>query len=157
MWKFKFRSQNLEKIANFVFQNFLISVFIVFTLVILGIQTLHYLSRVSVLALKISRYIVFITNRTFYSTCMSCLKLELSFIILVFSYGFLFIPFSFLEVCMWFCALLFQLFLLWVGWVLVFFLIRPLSRKVIETHIFDMKSCFLGCQYFITNWIRLDI
>ena len=32
----------------------------------LGIQTLHYLSRVSVLALKISRYIVFITNRTFY-------------------------------------------------------------------------------------------
>ena len=47
-----------------------------------GIQTLRYLSRVSVLALKISRYIVFITNRTFYSTCMSCLKLELSFIIL---------------------------------------------------------------------------
>ena len=32
----------------------------------LGIQTLHYLSRVSVLALKISRYIVFFTNRTFY-------------------------------------------------------------------------------------------
>ena len=48
----------------------------------LGIQTLRYLSRVSVLALKISRYIVFIKNRTFYSTCMSCLKLELSFIIL---------------------------------------------------------------------------
>ena len=126
-------------------------------LVMLRTETLHYLSRVSVLALKIFRYIVFITNRTFYSTCMSCLKLELSFIILVFSYGFLFIPFSFLEVCMWLCALLFQLLLLWVGWVLVFFLIRPLSRKLIETHIFDKKSCFLGCQYFITNWIRLDI
>ena len=38
-----------------------------------------------------------------------------------------------------------------VGGVLVFFLIRPLSRKLIETHIFDKKSCFLGCQYFITN------
>ena len=35
-------------------------------LVMVGIQTLRYLSRVSVLALKISRYIVFITNRTFY-------------------------------------------------------------------------------------------
>ena len=38
-----------------------------------------------------------------------------------------------------------------VSGVLVFFLIRPLSRKLIETHIFDKKSCFLGCQYFITN------
>ena len=38
-----------------------------------------------------------------------------------------------------------------VGGVLVFFLIRPLSPKLIETHIFDKKSCFLGCQYFITN------
>ena len=38
-----------------------------------------------------------------------------------------------------------------VGGVLVFFLIRPLSRKLIETHIFDKKSCLLGCQYFIKN------
>ena len=123
-------------------------------LVMLGIQTLRYLSRVSVLALKISRYIVFITNRTFYSTCMSCLKLELSFIILVFSYGFLFIPFSFLEVCMWFCALLFQLFLLWVGWVLVFFLIRPLSRKLIETHFWQEKLFFrLSILYYKLNQV----
>ena len=57
----------------------------------LGIQTLRFLSKVSVLALKISRYIVFITNRTFF-TCMSCLKLEFSFIILLFSYGFFFHP-----------------------------------------------------------------
>ena len=124
-------------------------------LVMLQIETLRYLSRVSVLALKIFRYIVFITNRTFF-TCMSCLKLEFSFIILLFPYGFFFIPFSFVEVCVWFCALSFQLFLLWVGQVSVFF-IRRISRKLIETQIFDMKSCFLGCQYFITNWIRLDI
>ena len=57
----------------------------------LGTETLRYLSRVSVLALKIFRYIVFITNRTFF-TCMSCLKLEFSFIILLFSYGFFFHP-----------------------------------------------------------------
>ena len=37
-----------------------------------------------------------------------------------------------------------------VGGVSVFF-IRRISRKLIETQIFDMKSCFLGCQYFITN------
>ena len=37
-----------------------------------------------------------------------------------------------------------------VGGVSVFF-IRQISRKLIETQIFDMKSCFLGCQYFITN------
>ena len=47
------------KDSKFFFQNFLISVFIVIALiVILGIQTLRYLSRVSVLALKFSRYIV---------------------------------------------------------------------------------------------------
>ena len=100
------------------FQNFLIAVlFIVITFSYAGDSDFALsVKGVSVQALKISRYIVFITNRTFYSTCMICLKLELSFIILVFSYGFLFIPFSFLEVCMRFCALLFQLFLLWVGY-----------------------------------------
>ena len=68
----------------------------------LGIQTLRFLSKVSVLALKISRYIVFITNRTFF-TCMSCLKLEFSFIILLFPYGFFFSSHdSFVEVCVWF-------------------------------------------------------
>ena len=57
----------IQKRQQIFFSNFLISVFIVIALiVILGIQTLCYLSRVSVLALKISRYIVFITNRTFY-------------------------------------------------------------------------------------------
>ena len=124
-------------------------------LVMLGTETLRYLSRVSVLALKIFRYIVFITNRTFF-TCMSCLKLEFSFIILLFSYGFFFIPFSFVEVCVWFCALSFQLFLLWVGRVLVFFLNRLVSRKLIETNFWQGKL-FFRLPLFITNWIRLDI
>ena len=54
----------------------------------LGIQTLSYLSRVSVLALKISRYIVFTANRIFYqhelletrnSHVLSCCILIVSF------------------------------------------------------------------------------
>ena len=155
MWKFKFRSQNLEKIANFVFQNFLISVFIVFTLVILGIQTLRYLSRVSVLALKISRYIVFITNRTFYLH-----ELFETGILIYYPAVFLWFSFHPIQLCGSLHVILCPLIPTVpppVGGVSVFFLIRPIRRKLIETQIFDKKSCFLGCQYFITNWIRLDI
>ena len=121
-----------RKDSKFFFQNFLISVFIVIALVILGIQTLHYLSRVSVLALKISNILPAWVVWNWNSHLLSCCFLMVFF----------FIPFSFVEVCVWFCALSFQLLLLWVGRVLIFFLNRLVSRKLIETNFWQEKLFF---------------
>ena len=102
MWKFKFRSQQTFEKIEFFFKIFWLLFYLwSLLLVMLGIQTLRYLSRVSVLALKISRYIVFITNRTFYLHEL----FETGILIYypaVFLWFFFFIPFSFVEVCVWF-------------------------------------------------------
>ena len=139
----------LSKRQNFFFQNFLIAVlFIVITFSYAGDSDFALsVKGVSVSTEDLQVYLYLLQTEHF--TCMSCLKLVFSFIILLFPYGFFFHPMtaSWKSVCDSF-PLIPAVPL--VGGVSVFF-IRRISRKLIETQIFDMKSCFLGCQFFITN------
>ena len=152
MWKFKFRSQNLEKIANFFFKfsnfcfychcfnsytgdsDFVLSV----KGVSVGIEDLQ----VYCIYYKLKLYELFETGICIY-------------------YPAVFLCFFFhpIQLCGSLCVILCSLIpaVPLVGGVSIFFLNRPTSWKLIEIQIFDKKSCFLGCQYFTTNWIRLDI
>ena len=117
----------------------------------LGIQTLRYLSRVSVLALKISRYIVFFTNWTFYLH-------ELFETRICIYYPAVFLCFFFHPIPL--CGSLFVILcslipaVPLVGGVSIFFLNRPISWKLIEIQIFDKKSCFrLSILYYKLNQV----
>ena len=157
MWKFKFRSQQTFEKIEFFFQNFLIAVlFIVITFSYAGDS--DFALSVKGVSVGIEDLQVY---RIYYKQNILQYLHELFETAIIIYYPGVFLWFSFhpiqlpgsLHVIL--CPLIPVVPL--VGGVLVFFLIRPLSRKLIETHIFDKKSCFLGCQYFITNWIRLDI
>ena len=109
VWKFKFRSQNFEKIEKFFakFSNFCFIVIAFsyagdsdFALSVKGVSVGIEDLQVYCIYYKLKLYELFETGIcNYYPAVFLC---------------FFFIPFRFVEVCVWFCALSFQLFLLWV-------------------------------------------